>query len=79
MTCAPHNDRTWRVGDRFYLNRWREPYPDPLVFEITKITAARIYFWNSEFDARAGGPSCRKTTKQQFYRSVARGELVRVR
>ena len=76
----PAQRRTWQVGDRFSLNRWREGYPATLVFEITARTPGYVYFWNEVFDATARLPKrSRRQRWADFYRAVARRELVRIR
>jgi hypothetical protein len=70
--ATPHR---WKVGDRFYLNRWSEAFPTPLIFEITARTDTYMFFWARDWDRR---PRSRKMRRPAFYRDVERRVLVRL-
>lgn len=72
----PAHSRRWTIGSRFYLNRWNAAYPEPLMFEVTRVTKDYLYFWNRQWDTE--GPRARKMPRARMARLVSRREIVRV-
>lgn len=63
--------RTWRVGDRFQMNR----IPEPLVFEITSTNKRFITFYAPGYDDNTAARRC---TREWLYRQGYARKIVRV-
>jgi hypothetical protein len=68
--------RSWRIGDRFCLNR----VPEPLVFEISDISHKVITFWAPFFDHPEDrlGKRARHYRRADFMRDLRRRKIVRL-